>query len=128
MENQQELLFKLSMFEQQIRQLQEQIGAVEKAVLDLQNLNQGLEDFSGIKDKEVFAHVGRGIFVKAKIISEDLLVDVGEQNFVKKDLLGTRKILGEQIKKLQDIQKELENNLEKTSEEINNMISESEKD
>lgn len=68
-ENQQELIFKLSMYEQQIRNLQQQLEAVEKGILDMNNLNLGLDELIGSKDKEILAPIGRGIFVKTKLLS-----------------------------------------------------------
>ena len=45
--NQQELFFKLSMFEQQIQNIQQQLQAVEKAILDLGSLSLDLEELKG---------------------------------------------------------------------------------
>jgi len=121
-QEQQELLYKLSMFEQQIRELQQQIEAIEKGVVDLNFLNFGLDELVGSTNKEIFASIGKGIFVKAKVISEELNVDVGNGNFVKKSVPETKQLIEEQIKKLEEIRKELEHNLEEIGEEIRKMM------
>ena len=121
-ENQQELIFKLSMYEQQIRNLQQQLEAVEKGILDMNNLNLGLDELIGSKDKEILAPIGRGIFVKTKLLSEELTVDVGDKNFVKKGIPDTKKIITEQIKKLEEIKKELNDSLDSLSQEMTSMI------
>ena len=113
--NEQELMFKLSMFEQQIKQVQQQMQAVEQAIEEMNFLNQGLDELVGSKDKEILALIGRGIFAKTKLLSEELIVDVGDKNFVKKSIPDTKKIISEQIEKLQEAQKDLE----KTMNEIN---------
>lgn len=117
-EKEQELIFKLSMFEQQIRQLQQQLQAVEQAIVELGNLNFGLDELVGKKDNEIMAPVGRGIFAKAKLLSEELVVDIGGGNLVKKSIPETKKILKEQINKLDDIKKELNSEIEKINEEL----------
>jgi len=127
-EQQQELMFKLSMYEQQINQLQEQVQAVERSIVDLGNLSLGLEELKGKKDSEIMAHIGKGIFVKSKIIDEDLVVDVGGKNFVKKSIPETRKLVEEQIKKLENIKEELDSNAENLSEEINSIIMDAQKE
>lgn len=127
-EAQQELMFKLSMYEQQINQLQEQIQAVEKSIIDLGSLNLGLEELKGKKDSEIMAHIGRGIFVKSRIIDEELVVDVGSKNFVKKSIPETRQIIEEQIKKLENIKEELDSNVEKLGEEINRILEEAQEE
>lgn len=117
-QNQQELMFKLSMFEQQIQQLQQQTQAVEQAIIEMNSLIFGLDDLKESKDKEIFASIGKGIFVKAKILSEDLIVDVGGKKFVKKSIGNTQKMIDNQIQKLEEIKKELNDNLEKVGNEL----------
>lgn len=116
--NQEELMYKLQMYEQQIQQLQQQLEAVEQAILEMNSLVLGLDELIGSKDKEILAPIGRGLFVKTKLISEDLTVDVGGKNFVKKNIPETKKLIEDQIKKLEEVKKELNENLE----EINNEL------
>lgn len=124
--NQQELMFKLAMFEQQMNQMQQQISAVEQMIIELNSLSLGLDELVVKKDAEIFAPIGRGIFAKAKLVSEDLLVDVGGRNLVKKSIPETQKILQEQIQKLKTAQGELEINLENLSREVEGVLSEGE--
>ena len=128
MENeQQELLFKLSMFEQQIRQLQQQINAIEQGVLELESLNLGLDEIKDSEGKEIFAPIGRGIFVKSKILSDELTVDVGGRNFVKKTIPEAQNMIKKQVEKLQEIKKELDKNLMEIGKEAEKMMNEGEK-
>jgi len=122
--NQQELMFKLSMFEQHIQQLQQQLQAVEQGIIEISSLNLGLDELVGGEGKEIIAPIGRGIFAKAKLLSEELIVDVGGKNFVKKSIPETKEIIDKQIKKLEDIHKELNNNLEEVSEELMRVMEE----
>tara|TARA_Y100000310_G_scaffold131161_1_gene130411 strand:- start:59 stop:463 length:405 start_codon:yes stop_codon:yes gene_type:complete len=110
-EVQQEILFKLSMFEQKIRQIQEQLQAVENGILELNILNEGIKNIENSENSEIFAPVGRGIFVKAKLISEELIVDVGNKNLVKKSVSETQKMIKDQILNLEEAKNELNENL-----------------
>ena len=118
----QELMFKLQMYEQHIQQLQQQIQAVQQGIGEMNSLNEGLSEIIGKKDKEIFASIGRGIFAKARLISEQLSVDVGGGNFVQKSIPQTQEIIAQQIKKLEEVQQQLEDNLEKVGREIEKMI------
>lgn len=122
MENQQEIIFKLSVLEQQMQQLQRQAEAVEQGILELNTLSIGLSDLEGGTGKEIFAPVGRGIFAKAKLVSEELKVDIGEGNFVTKSISETKKILEKQTKRLEEIKIELNSALEGLGEEITKTI------
>lgn len=121
-QSQQELMFKLSMYEQQIQQLQQQIRAVEQAVVELSSLSLGLDEMIGAKGKEIMAPIGRGIFVKTKLLSEDLVVDIGGKNFVKKSIPDTKKLIDEQVEKLETARNELNDSLEILGREIEEVI------
>lgn len=123
-EKKQELIFRLGMFEQQIHQLQEQVEAVEKGINDLGSLNFGLDELKGNIGKEILSPLGKGIFVKTKLTSEDLTVDIGGKNFVKKSIPETKEIIEEQTKKLISIKKEINENLEKISDGMTKTLEE----
>lgn len=116
--NNEELNQKFAVFEQQIRQIQEQLGAVEQAIVDLTSINTGLEDLKGKKDEEIMAPIGRGIFVKAKLLSEDLTVDVGGKNFVNKSIPETKELIEDQVGKLNEMKEALDKELEKINNEL----------
>ncbi|MFH1151840.1 MAG: prefoldin subunit alpha, partial [Nanoarchaeota archaeon] len=119
---QQELMFKLQMFEQQAQQIQQQLQAVERAIVELSSLSLGLDELKGSEGKEIMAPVGRGIFAKTKLLSEELVVDVGGKNFVKKSIPETKELIKEQIKKLEDVKKDLENNMDMLRDELERVI------
>lgn len=110
------------------QQLQQQIEAVNRGIVELSSLANGLDELVNSKDKEIFAPVGRGIFANAKLISDELNVDVGGGNFVKKSIPETKKLINEQIEKLDEVKKELEDNLEKIGEEFTVMMNDVEKE
>lgn len=117
-QNEQELMMKFQMYEQQIRQLQQQLEAVENAIVDISSLKLGLDEIKGSEGKEILASIGKGIYAKAKLVSEELIVDVGGKNFVKKDIDSTKDLIQGQIVKLEDIKKELEGSLDGISKEL----------
>jgi prefoldin alpha subunit len=120
--NQQELEQKFRVFEQQIMQIQQQLEAIEKAILDITSISTGLEDLRGKKDTEIMSPVGRGIYAKTKLISEDLLVDVGEGNFVSKNIDETKEMIKDQNDKLQEMRKTLEGEMDRINEELTNTM------
>ena len=126
--SQEELMIKFQMYEQQIKQVQQQLESIEQAIIEMNSLNIGLDELKGAKDKEILASVGKGIFIKAKILSEELTVDVGGKNFVKKDISSTKKLVEEQIKKLEVVKKDLEGNLENINEELTKSFMESQEE
>lgn len=120
----QELVIKLGMFEQQIQQLRQQLQAVEESIIEITSLNYGLDELENSTGKEILAPMGRGIFVKTKLLSDELTVDVGGKNFVNKSIPETKKIIENQIKKLNKIKEDLNRNIEEINQELIKTISE----
>jgi len=119
---QQELMFKLQMFEQQAQQIQQQLQAVEQAMVEMKSLNLGLDELKGAEGKEIMAPIGRGIFAKTKLLSEELTVDIGGKNFVKKSIPDTKKLVEGQINKLEEVKKDLDGNLEELGKELQGVM------
>lgn len=128
---QKELMEKLSGYEQQVRQLQQQLQAVEQSINELKSLDFGLDEIEKvIKDngkKEILAQVGRGIFVEAELKSDELTVDVGNKKFVKKNVPETKEIIRRQIEKLESVRKDLDDGMEKMNSEVTMAIYDAQK-
>lgn len=116
--NEKELQQKFQMFEQQIMQIQQQLQAVEGAIVELTGLKVGLDELKGKTGKEIMAPVGRGIFTKANLVSEKLLVDVGGKKFVEKSIDETKDLIQDQLGKLKEAKTELEGELKKIDKEL----------
>ena len=112
-------------FEQQIRQIQEQLQAVDNGIFEMSAIDSGLGELEGKTGEEIMAPIGRGIFVKAKLLSEELTVDVGNNHFVKKSIFETKKLIQSQIKKLDGMKEELEGSLGQINKEITQTMLES---
>ncbi len=120
--SEQELTFKFQMLEQQIVAIQQQLQTVEQTLFDMASLNFGLDEIK--TNKEILAPVGAGIFAKAKLISEELVVGVGEKNYVKKSISEAKKLIQEQIKKLERAKEELNFELDKINDEATKVMEE----
>lgn len=126
-QKQQELIFKLSLYEQQIQQMQQQQDAVERGLQELILLSKDIDELKNSKNKEIFASIGKGIFIKSKIISEDLIVDIGNKNFVKKSVQETKELIEKQVNNLKNILKELEKSIKQINKELMNLIDEAQR-
>lgn len=127
-QKQQELMIKFQIFEQQINAINQQLEAIEQAIVEMGSLNLGLDELVGKKDNEIMAPIGRGIYAKAKLISEELLVDIGNKNLIKKSIPETKELIQEQLKKLEQIREELNGELGKINEELTKTFMESQEE
>ena len=123
-----ELQVKFQVFEQQIMQIQQQLQAIDQAIVEIELLEKGLNDLIGKKDSEVLAPMGKGIFAKTKLLSEELIVDVGGKNFVTKSIPETQGLIKVQLVKLQEVKTQLEGELEKINGDLTKTMLEFQKD
>jgi prefoldin alpha subunit len=126
MENEQtELIYKFQIFEQQINAINQQLQAIEKAINDMTKISLGLGEIK--EGREILASVGTGIYAKAKLISEELIIDIGSKNMVSKTIPETEKLIGEQIEKLEDAQDKLNKELSEINTELTKTMMQYEK-
>ena len=125
---QQQLAIQFQMFEQQMQNIQQQLQAVEQAIVDMGRLNLVLDELKGGVGKEIVAPIGKGIFAKANLSSEELLVDIGEGNIIQKTIPQTKELIQEQIKKLEHAREELNKAMEEINGELEKIFLEAQKD
>jgi len=125
---QEELIYKLSVLQQQAQQIDQQLQIIGQNINDLSSLKLNLESLKGSKGKEILAMIGRGIFVKSKILSEDLTVDIGGKNFVKKNIPETQKLIQKQIEKMSDVKHQLVDEMEKINIQLQDVVKDIEKE
>ena len=111
----QELYMEFQMLEQHIRQLQKQLEAVTQQIIELTIASSSLDEFNKIKPgKEIFVPLSSGIFAKASIKdTSGLLVNVGANVVVQKDVASTKKLIQKQMEEIKKIQEQMVNELEK---------------
>jgi prefoldin alpha subunit len=122
--NSQELMMKASMIQQKAEQIQQQLQSVEQSMQDISIISKGLDDLIGSEGKEIKASIGKGIFIDAKLMSEELTVDIGNRNFVRKSIPETKKLIENQMKKLENVRDDLNKELDKINSELIAMITE----
>ena len=115
----QEKFIKLSMLEQQARQIQQQLELIDQQMIELQLLKMSLDELNKTKiNEEIFASIGRNIFVKAELKSKDLLIDTGAKTIVKKNIDETKELIDKDISSLTETRDKIIDELNQVAAEI----------
>ena len=111
----QEMYMEFQMLDQHIKQLQKQLEVITHQLMELSVTGNSLDEFDKIKSgKEIFVPMSSGIFAKASISNtSELLVNVGANVVVKKDVASTKKLIHNQIEEIKKIHAQLIGELEK---------------
>ena len=111
----QELYMEFKVLEQHIKQMQAQLEAITHQLFELHSTSNSLDEFRKITaGKEILVPLSSGIFAKASVKdTSELLVNVGAQTVVKKDIDSAKRLIQNQMEEVKRIQTHMANELEK---------------
>lgn len=105
-----EKYLELQLLDQQLKQINQQITNLDNQLIELQRLNDNLDDIKKTKkNTEILVSIGGGIFTKAELKEHDkVLMNVGANTVVEKDIPSSKGIVTRQIDQIKNIIKQLE--------------------
>ena len=111
----QEMYMEFQAIEAQMRQLQSQLEIITHQLVELTVASNSLDELSKINEgREIFVPLSSGIFAKASLKDKsELLVNVGANVAVKKDIPSTKILLQNQIEEIKKVQHQLVSELER---------------
>lgn len=109
--------------QQEFEQLNQQSEMIEQNIKDMSELKESVEELHKKTTTEMLVNIGKKIYVPVEIKSKELVMEVGNNTFVKKDCMDVISLIDEQIGKLivargqmsermQEIEQELEGAME----------------
>lgn len=126
-EQNQELMFKASLIERHMQELSEKIDYISQQLLELEEFNSNIKFIKDSKGKELFAPLGRGIYVKSSSQDSSLFVNVGSGIIVKKTPEETSAIITNQVKNFHEAKISLTGQLEIYKNLMRQILSQAEK-
>jgi len=127
-----EQLIQMQVLEQEAEALNQQLQLIEQNLSEIKDLGLGIEEIGKKENKDILVNIGKKIYLPVEISDSNLLVEVGEGNFVRKTIPETREIIEEQTERLilgkEDVEKRLEELQEQANELMQIFIKESEKE
>jgi prefoldin alpha subunit len=111
----QEFHLKLQFLYEQIKEIEKQNQIFNNQVAELTLTAQSLDDFKNIKERtEILVPLNQGIYAKAELKNnKELLVNVGSNVSVKKNIEDTKKLITDQVEEIKKLQQQMALNLQK---------------
>lgn len=105
----QELYLKFQMVHEQINEIEKQDQMFNSQIVELTSTIQSLDDFKKLKEgTEILVPLNRGMYAKAELKDNTgLLVNVGANVTVEKDIESTKKLINEQIAEITNVQQQM---------------------
>lgn len=97
-----EQMFEAEMVHQQLEQLQNNLGTIEKQMMDVHAMKEAILAFNTIEgDEEMLVPLAAGVFMRATATSDKLLrVNVGQGVIVEKTAAQVQEMLDEQLNEM----------------------------
>ena len=113
----QQKYLELQLINNQMNQMQQHLNLIEAQILDLKHLENSLEEIKNVKeDTEILVPLGSGTFIKGKLIdNKEVLMNVGANTIVKKDLEDAISIIKNQEEELKNLIEQVERELTEVS-------------
>ena len=108
----QEIMFKASFIEKHLQELSEKFEYISQQLSELEGFSNDLKSMKTLKDKEIFASLGRGIYAKAFCKEKDLFINAGSGVIVKKTPEEALGIINSQMKSFYEAKTNLAMQLE----------------
>jgi prefoldin alpha subunit len=111
------------LLQKNLEALQQQKSMVESQQFEIETTLQGLNDLEKVKDdNEILIPFGSGCYVYGKITNKnEVIVNLGANVMAKKDLNYAKLVVEEKKKELKNVEKELENEINKVTEALNEL-------
>jgi len=105
-----QLYLQMQVYQKQMKQVEEQLEGVNRKEGEIHFIKETMDEIKKAeKGKKILVPISNGIFIKAQVDNtEDLLVNVGSDVIVKKDIEETKKMMDAQLIELKKFQNSME--------------------
>ena len=112
------------MLEQESNQLNQQMQMLEQNINEMNELKDSLNELENHKEGEMLVNIGKKIYLPVETKPNKLIVEVGRGNLVEKNIPDTKKVIEEQIEKLNMGKAQVQGRLGELQQEMMRMIGE----
>ena len=107
------------MMAQQVQQMEQQIASVGQQISELNILKDNLNELKEVKNTKMKTPLGSGIFIESKLKdASTVLMGVGAGVIVKKSTTSAIEVIERQIKELDSLSKQMQNELTEFSKHL----------
>jgi prefoldin alpha subunit len=120
----QQQIMQVQMLEQESNQLNQQMQMLEQNINEMNELKDSLNELENHKEGEMLVNIGKKIYLPVETKPNKLIVEVGRGNLVEKNIPDTKKVIEEQIEKLNMGKAQVQGRLGELQQEMMRMIGE----
>lgn len=120
----QEQIIQIQMMEQESNQLNQQMQMIEQNINEMNELKASLDEIGNHKEGEMLVNIGKRIYLPVENKNKKLIVEVGKGNLIEKNIKETKKIVEEQVSRLNIGKAQIDGRLNELQQEMMKMVGE----
>jgi len=118
----QNTIMQATQIQQQHEQLTQHLTIVNQQIDELGTFSKQLTSLKDSKDKELLSTVGKGIYMKTKVLEEKMFVEVGSNVLVRKTPEQTQETIKGQLRRLLEIKLQVSAQIEQHQAQLQHII------
>jgi len=118
----QNTIMQATQIQQQHEQLTQHLTIVNQQIDELGTFSKQLTSLKDSKDKELLSTVGKGIYMKTKVLEEKFFVEVGANTIVRKTPEQTQETIKGQLRRLLEIKLQVSAQIEQHQAQLQHII------
>jgi len=118
----QNTIMQATQIQQQHEQLTQHLTIVNQQIDELGMFSKQLTSLKDSKDKELLATIGKGIYMKTKVLEEKMFVEVGSNVLVRKTPEQTQETIKGQLRRLLEIKLQISAQIEQHQAQLQHII------
>jgi prefoldin alpha subunit len=120
-----EKIVEFQLLQQQLEQMQKHNEELKSKLAEFHKTKMTLKEMKEIKNgTELFVPIAQGIFTKVKMHDSELLVNVGANTTVKKNIPHVIKLIDQQLKDVKEIKEKMDDNAAKVTKRLHKLAEE----
>jgi prefoldin alpha subunit len=117
-DNEQKIM-ELNMLDSRMKQLEQSINFIDQQIMEQQLTQMSIDEIKKMKNGgEMLLPIGKNVFIKGKIEEHEILVNVGNNIFLRRDEEKAKETIGRQKLQISAIRDEIAREMEKIANQI----------
>jgi len=121
-------IMKLTLLEQKSQKLEEELKGIGQQINELALLKEDIKKIKESKEDEMLSGLGKGIFIKTKMLEREFVVNVGSNILLKKSPAQVLELIEEQVKQLSEMKTKVVDEIEETNINLERLVEKAKKE
>lgn len=118
----QEHIYNAQLLEQESNQLNQQIELLDQNINEITQLKMSISELQSLNKEKILIDIGKKIYLPVNLDEKELIIEIGNDCYVKKSFNDAIKLIDEQLIKIKNAKEMIVQDLNKVQENVDRLI------